>query len=320
MKFAALGRTVWLYKTIEELVQRGHQAVLICTSPSAPEYSLGHNDFKSLALKLSCPFFCDANLNQPHVRELLNSCQADIGVSVNWLSIIPPKILDLFPLGLLNAHAGELPRYRGNAAPNWAIINGESRVVLTIHQMSEKLDAGPVVLTRSFPLDENTYLQDVYNFMQASIPVMFAESLDGLQSGNLKPSPQSDDPALSLRCFPRRPEDGLIDWSRPAKHIHRLIRASSEPLGGAFSFFNQQKLIVWRARPDILPYPWLGVPGQVALVNKKSQEATVLTGEGVLVLEEVETQSHGRVPAAEALNSPRIRLGLNLADLIGYLP
>ena len=320
MKFAALGRTVWFYKTIEELVQRGHQAVLIGTSTPAPEYTVDHSELKSLALKLSCPFFCDANLNEPHVRGLLNSCRADVGVSVNWVSIIPPQILNLFPFGLLNAHAGELPRYRGNAAPNWAIINKESRMGLTIHQMSAKLDAGPVILTRYFPLGENTYLQDAYDFMEASIPAMFAESLDGLQSGGLKPIPQPDDPALSLRCFPRRPQDGLIDWGLPAKQIHCLVRASSEPLSGAFTFLNRRKLIIWRARPEVLPYPWLGMPGQVALVDKKSQEAAVLTGEGVLVLEEVETQSQGRVPAAQVLKSPRMRLGLDLSDLIACLP
>ena len=309
MKFAALGRTKWLYKTIEHLIVCGHQPVLIGTSPAAPEYEVDQDDFRVLAERTGCPFFCDPKINNPAVSDLIGKSRAEVAVSVNWVSTIPNETLDLFPYGILNAHLGDLPRYRGNATPNWAILNGECKIVLCIHQMSEELDQGPVLLKRDLRIDKTTYIKDIYSFMEINIPLMFAEALTGLESGRLAFQPQPTDPSLSLRCFPRTPEDGLIDWTHSAEQIHRLIRASSEPFKGAYTYLNQTRITVWRGRCGELPYPWLGVPGQVAFVDKEKSEVTVLTGSGVIILETVETEQEGVVPPAKIIKSTRVRLG-----------
>ena len=99
-----------------------------------------------------------------------------MAISVNWPNLLTPEVLDLFPDGVWNAHAGDLPRYRGNAAPNWAILSGEDAVILTIHRMSAGLDEGPILAQRSFPLDETTYISDVYAFLDEAVP----HALDGV--------------------------------------------------------------------------------------------------------------------------------------------
>jgi methionyl-tRNA formyltransferase len=312
MKFAALGRTLWLFDGIRLAAERGHEPVLVGTCPAAPEYTVAERDFKALARKLGVPFFCDPAINKPKYLALAQKSGAEVAISVNWLTLIGAKMLGAFKHGVVNAHAGDLPRYRGNAAPNWAILNGEKEVAVTLHRMVEELDAGPIFLQRRFPLGPDIYIGEVYEFMNANIPGMFAELLDGLASGSLVPREQPKDPALALRCLPRRPEDGLIDWRRPAEEITRLVRASAEPFAGAYTCLDGRRLVVWRARTGRLPFPHLGVPGQVIEVCQEEGEVLILTGDDLLVLEEVALEGGKRLRAAEVIRSGRARLGLDL--------
>ena len=285
---------------------RGHELVLVGTCAAAPEYEAKEADFARLALEARCPYFCDARINDDcHVRAARAS-GAEIALSVNWLTLFGAEIIAAFPHGILNAHAGDLPRYRGNACPNWAILNGEDHVGLCVHRVVPELDAGPVVLRTRFPLGPDTYIGEVYAFLDAEIPRMLVAAMEGLVSGALEAVPQPDDPALSLRCFPRMPEDGLIDWREPAQAIGRLVRASAEPFAGAFTCLDGEVLRIWRARPARLPYPWVGIPGQVAAIA--GDEVTVLCGRDVLILEEVELDGK-RMPPARRIRSLRTRLG-----------
>lgn len=291
------------------------------TAPAAPEYDVTAEDFARLAADLGVPYFCDPSINRPEYLALAAESGAEVAISVNWPALIGPAMLGRFEHGVVNAHAGDLPRFRGNATPNWAILAGEPAVMLTLHRMVEQLDAGPILAQRAFPLTPSTYVGDVYAFLGRAVPELFVEVLDGLGAGTLVARPQPDAPELSLRCFPRRPEDGLVDWRRPADELGRLVRASAEPFAGAYTFLDGQRLVVWRARPEPLGYPCLGVAGQVVDIRRGAGEVTVLCGEGdgVLVLEEIETEGGGRGPAAAALRSTRLRLGLDVAAELAAL-
>lgn len=316
MRVAALGRTQFLYDTIRALQAHGHEIAVIGTSPAAPEYTRTEADFARLAQELGCPYFCQTRLLDPHCLALLTQANAEIAVSTNWQTLIPRRVLSMFPRGVLNAHMGDLPRYRGNACPNWAILNGESEVVLTIHLMAEDLDAGPIVTQRRLPISNQTYIGDIYRFADVAVAELFVEAVTGLQTGLLTPRPQPADPALSLRCFPRLPADGWLDWRQPADRLARIVRATAEPLAGAFTLLDDQRLTVWRACPDRLPYPWCGTPGQVAQVDAKSGSVAVLSGDGVLCLQEVSINDGQRQRANEVLPSIRLRLGGDLVEQI----
>lgn len=311
MKFAVLGRTHWLRDSAVAAISRGHQLVLVGTCPGAPEYRVRESDFQRLADDAGCPYFCTTRINDRDYLDMLISSRAEVAISLNWLSLLGQQILSIPPHGVVNCHLGDLPRYRGNAPAAWAIINGEKEVVLTLHRMEPELDAGPIILQRRLPITEGTYVGDIYAWMDRAVPEQFAELLDGLEAGTLTVRAQHEDNALALRCFPRKAEDGYLDWSCSAEDLARLVRASAEPFEGAFSFVESELLTIWRAYHSWLPYPTLGIPGQIVERRPGSGEVLVLTGKGVLVLQEVETASGGRRKAAEMIRSLRQRLGLN---------
>jgi UDP-4-amino-4-deoxy-L-arabinose formyltransferase/UDP-glucuronic acid dehydrogenase (UDP-4-keto-hexauronic acid decarboxylating) len=316
MRVAAFGRTQWLYDSARACASSGHHIVLIGTCPAMAEYTVTEADFAKLAQEFRAAYFCDVAINQPEYVKMAKESRAEVAISVNWLTLIGQEMLDQFEYGVINAHAGDLPRFRGNACPNWAILAGEEQVVLTLHRMVVDLDAGPILLQRAFRLSPDTYIADVYRFMAKTIPEMFVEVLDGLTTGSIIPIEQPSDLTLSLRCFPRVPQDQEVEWNRPAVELSRLVRASAEPFGGAYSFIDHEKVILWRAHPERLPYPCLGVPGQVAEIRPQTGEVTILTGDGVLVLEEIETGSDGRGRASDLIRSTRIRFGLHTAQEI----
>lgn len=310
MRVAALGRTELLWNTIKALAASGHEIGLIATCRAAPEYKVSEEDFGRLATDLGATFIQTQNLNSPENVSRLRESGSEVAVSVNWVNIIGKDASDAFPFGILNAHAGDLPRYRGNAPVAWAILQGEARVGVTIHQMDPvELDAGPVLLKWYVPLHDGTYIGEVFAALEERVPRMFVEAIEGLSLGSLMPQPQPADPALSLRCYPRKPEDGLIDWGLPATHLSRLVRASAEPFAGAFTSFRGGRLVVWRARPKAWPAPALAVPGQVVWRDAASGEIGVAAGDGILILEEVEAGGGTRCAPAALVKSLRDRLG-----------
>ena len=283
MKIAILGRTHLLLAAARLVRDRGHQIVLVGTCRSENHYQAGEAEFRQFADECGAPFFLTPRFSQTEV-ELIKASGAELGLSINWLTLVPQSVIDLFPSGVLNAHAGDLPRFRGNACPNWAILAGESRVGLCIHQMVEQLDAGDVVMREYFPLDDQTYIGDVYNWLDEQVPRMMADAVEGLATGRLTPSPQTGEP---LRVYPRRPEDGRVVWQQSAQAVHRLIRATSRPFDGAFSTLEgQTKVTIWRASRWSDPGSFLAVPGQVMLSIEG--DPVIACGDGALRLEEVE--------------------------------
>lgn len=311
MKFAALGRTHWLRDAIRAAASRGHQPVLIGSAPPSPEYLCDENDFRKLALEFGCAYLT-GDINSAAAIEMMRHSGADVAISINWPKLMGAAAREIFPHGVINAHAGDLPRYRGNACPNWAILNGESRVVVTLHVMADELDAGPILLQRPCPILEDTYIADVYAFMTATIPEMYVEVLDGLASGSITPRPQRGEP---LRCYPRRPEDGAINWTLPAVQLSRLVRASAEPFAGAFTVRNGARLTIWRARATAPPSAVLGVPGQVTAIDVSAGTIDVLTGDGILTVAEVQLEDGPRERAAGVIRSTRERLGRSRTEL-----
>lgn len=307
MRIAALGRTHWLYDAIELIAARGHDVVMIGTAASAPEYRRHPADFTALAARLGCPGFVASSLRSADVVAHLASSRAEIAISVNWPTLITADTREHFPRGVLNAHAGALPRYRGNACPNWAILNGEPSVGVTIHEMVDELDAGPILAQEHLALSESDYIGDVYTRLDECIPRLFADVIDGLAADTLRAQPQSLDPADALRCHPRRAEDGHIRWTASAAEIARLVRASAEPFAGAQAAFEAERLIVWRARVHRDDTRRVGVPGQIVGVDRAVGSVYILCGDGVLELQELELGGV-RGPAAQFLSSTRDRL------------
>lgn len=307
LKVAIIGRTQWLYETVRHLVKKEYSIPLIATAPAAPEYTKKEDDFEKLASDIGTEFYFTKSLN--NLESLKKNEGLDIAVSMNWPTIIQQKHIDYFRLGILNAHMGDLPRYRGNASPNWAIINGEKEITISIHLMEAgKLDCGRVIVQEKMSISENTYIGDVYVWAEQILPDLFIKALMLLERDpdyTLKyADPRSSD---SLRCYPRIAEDGRINWKDSAEKIHRLIHASSEPFGGAFCKYGGKKFIIWKANIYKDDEKYCAVPGQIVYVDKNEGYAVVTTGKGKLKLHEIEFESFRGQPS-KCLESIRKRL------------
>ncbi|MBN1586144.1 MAG: hypothetical protein JW937_01795 [Candidatus Omnitrophica bacterium] len=324
MKVLILGRQESLYNAAKLLAeQTSHEVVAIITSKSMPEYLKDEKDFENLAAGCGAPFLKTQNLDE-NTLKLIKKSNADIGVSLNWPALISQEVLDMFPLGILNAHSGNLPRFRGNAVANWAILNGEDKIVFTIHQMvASGVDEGAILLQREMPLNDETTIQDINERGALEYPAMFAEVLAGLEAGNLSPIPQSIRGVSPVRCYPRLPRDGRINWSLPAMEIHALVRSLTKPYAGAFTYYRDsqdklRRLYIWKTRlaaPDGSGV--LGMPGHVIENNPGTGESRVLTGDGILTLCEA---SHGLEESTfkpgKLWKSVRMRLGMDVEEEI----
>lgn len=316
MRIAVLGRTSLLYNTLRLLEQAGHDIVLIGTCKAAPEYEKTEADFEKYSTDRKIPFFCNANLNDLQIASMLDEAKADIAVSINWVNIINAETIDRFKFGILNVHAGDLPRYRGNACPNWAIILREKEIAVCVHFMApDKLDSGDILIKKYMQISSKTRIGEIYAWLEEIVPCMIVEAISGLENGVLIPQEQSKDTSMWLRVYPRVPADSLIDWRMNAESIERLINASSEPFAGAYTFYNLKKLIIWRAHAGKWDCPSVAVPGQVVIRDCGTGMVGIACGDGIISLEEVEVEGTRGKPY-DVIKSMRARLGMIVEEEI----
>jgi methionyl-tRNA formyltransferase len=318
MKIAILGRTKILFDTAILLKEAGHEIVLVGTCKEAPEYTVTAEDFKKMAEEYGALFFYDSHINKPEIISLLKESMADIAVSVNWLNIIGAEAINTFQFGILNSHAGDLPRYRGNACPNWALLEGEGEIGVCVHFMEPNtLDSGDIINKRFFTTNRGTTIGEIYEWLYKTIPELFLEAITKLEKGTIKPEKQSLNSDDILRCYPRIPADSRIKWEKDAIYLERIVNVSSEPFSGAYTFYNMQKLIIWKAYSKNHDIPSLAIPGQVMEINSRSGEVIVACGRGGLVLQCVQIDnSVEKVLPALIIKSARDRLGINVEDEI----
>lgn len=289
LRVAVLGRTEMLLEAARMIAAAGHTVPLVGTCKASDTSAATEHDFHELAGQLRADYFCTGAINAPAQLERLQSARCDLAVSMNWISLIGPAARASFPFGVFNAHPGDLPRYRGNACPNWAILNDEPHVGLCIHQMVDELDAGPVALRDHFSLDQSTDVADVYAWLRTRIPELFLELVKQAARSELQLVPQPADERLALRCYPRRPDDSRIDWSRKATDVHRLIRASTRPSQGAFTMLeSQRRVTIWRAVVEPAGETFLAIPGQVC--RAAAGDPVVACGEGMVRLTELSVE------------------------------
>jgi methionyl-tRNA formyltransferase len=264
------------------------------------------DDFAELAKAIGADFVNDVAISRSENVERLRSYGCDVAISVNWLTILNQRVLEIFPAGILNAHAGDLPRFRGNACPNWAILVGEPYVGLCIHKMAVELDAGPVIVRDKFPLTSGTYVGEVMDWVDDRVPVLFTDALAKIAGGEITFEEQSTDPGLALRCFPRRPEDSRIDWRWPAEQVMKMVRASSHPYSGAFAFLEAgSKVTIWRAQIIEVKEATLAIPGQVCFVRDK--HPVIACGKGFVALVDVSLEGVEGSAQANAKISKSLR-------------
>jgi UDP-4-amino-4-deoxy-L-arabinose formyltransferase/UDP-glucuronic acid dehydrogenase (UDP-4-keto-hexauronic acid decarboxylating) len=267
MKIAIIGRSEMLYDAALALMRAGHEIACILTAKEAPEYTKTAADFRALASQLGVPFAQGVPVTNHF--EFLKAVGAEIAVSTNYVCVIPQEIIDIFPLGILNMHGGDLPRYRGNACQAWAILNGETRIGLCVHHIvGGELDSGDIVTRDYLSIDSRTKITEVLKWIAQRIPDLIIEAVERLtENPEYILERQSKESKDALRCYPRKPEDGRINWGKPALDVLRLINACNKPYAGAFCEFEDERVIIWDAELVEENEIFCAVPGQITRIG-----------------------------------------------------
>ena len=195
--------------------------------------------------------------------EFIIKIQPEICFVVGWYFLINQKIINMVPGGFLGVHNSCLPKYRGFAPLVWSMINGEKVCGFSLFSFSEKMDEGRIWVQKEIDITDSDYIEDVLIKIQKEVEKAFEQHYLDILDERMKPHDQKNiEPSYGGK---RLPSDGQIDWNWPAKRVYNFIRAQSAPYPGAYTIFEGDKLIIWRAHLNETEF--YGTPGQVGLIN-----------------------------------------------------
>lgn len=296
--------------SLRRLVDDGHEIIAVWTQPDKPAgrgKNLHASPVKQFALEHHLPIQQPAKIKTPDAKELFASHNADLGVVVAYGKILPQEFLDAPKCGCINVHFSLLPKYRGAAPVNWAIVNGEEQTGVTTMRIVQELDAGPVLLQRATAIEPDEAAPHLLSRLAGIGADLISETVRNLDQ--IDPRPQLDAAATFAPILKR--EDGVLDWSMDAYAIARRVRGF-QPWPNAHTTFRQERLIIWAAEPE-----WIEqlrfTPGQV--IEAVRDRLIVACGDGTaLRLMEVQLQNSRRMSARDFLNGMRPSPGEMLGE------
>ncbi|MGA1995942.1 MAG: methionyl-tRNA formyltransferase [Bryobacteraceae bacterium] len=302
MRVVFLGTPAFAVPTLDRLAAAGHEVAAVVTQPDRPRgrgQQAAAPPVKQAALRLGLPVYQPERIRRPEAHEYLAALTPRAMVVVGYGQIIPQSVIDLAPLGILNVHASLLPKYRGAAPIQWAIVNGEARTGVTIMRIDAGLDTGDMLLkaeTEIGPEENAVELGRRLSTMGASLLV---EALAGIEAETIVP--QRQDSAQASYAPLLKKEDGHIDWRQAAAAIDNRVRGL-QPWPGASTIWRGHALHIWRSRPVALAANSAAETGALASVRP----LVVRTGDGGLELLEVQLEGRKRMPAADFANGHRL--------------
>jgi methionyl-tRNA formyltransferase len=300
--------------TLRACVEAGHEVSAVWTQPDRPAGRGGKlkaPPVKEYAESRGIPVHQPAKIKTDEARALFESHGAEVAVVVAYGRILPPSFLKTPRRGCINVHFSLLPKYRGAAPVNWAIIRGERETGVTTMLMDEGLDTGPVLLQSSTPVGEDETAPQLLARLAEVGADLLVETLGRLDE--LEPQPQRDEEA-TLAPMLRR-EDGLIDWGLGAAEVARRVRGF-QPWPSAYTTFMGRRLIIWRAEPAGTAAKDAGDPNHAGRVRAGEvvalgeDEIIVACGDGQrLRVSELQLEGRQRMRARDFVNGMRVMGG-----------
>ena len=305
MKIVFMGTPPAAAVSLERLIGDGHEVAAVYTQPDRPAgrgNKIVFSAVKESALKHGLSLQQPAKVRTPDAAETFRSHAADVAVVVAFGRILPLEFLNAFPLGAINLHFSLLPRYRGAAPVNWAIVNGETSTGVTTIRMDEGLDTGHILLSRETHLGIEETAPELMSRLAELGAEVLAETLERLNE--ITPTPQDEGLATFAPILKR--EDGNIEWRREASDIVNMIRGF-QPFPGTYSYLHGKKMNIWSAAAE-REKSMAGSPGEV--LSTSSGELAVAAGEGsILRVTEIQLEGKRRMAVRDALNGTRITPG-----------
>lgn len=278
------------YECLDLLLARGDNVVALITHLDNPNEKIWFKTPAVAAGARKVPIFTPEKLALPEWSDRIAQMRPDLILSVYYRNMISTKILGLAPLGAFNMHGSLLPKYRGRAPINWAVLHGEPRIGMTLHRMVKAPDAGAIVDQEGVDIGPRDTAEQAFRKVLPCARRVLARQIDALLQGRARETPQDDSQATYFGG--RTPEDGWIDWTKTSTEIFNLIRAVTDPYPGAFTEVGSARLMVWWAEADSpATQGRTGKPGQVLSVRP----LVVATADGALEL--TRTEWRGGAPA-----------------------
>ncbi len=309
MRIALLSSTEFGKRCLEEgiLGVEGAELAGILTTPREIQISYSRTpvllnnwtDFGPIASQQGCPMaVMQGKMTGAAYLEHLDTWRPDLILVLGWYFMVPQKVRNSAPLGCLGIHASLLPKYRGGAPINWAIINGEGQTGVTLFELAEGVDSGDIACQKTVEIADNDDCATVYDRATAASVAMLREHLPllvrQLETGEKAPRFAQDE-HLATMMPQRKPADGLIDWRNSSKQIYDFIRAQTRPYPGAFTYARGSLLRVWKAmnpaevQGDHPTTP--ATPGEIVFWDGR---LAVRTGDGLILLTECQFEGDDR--------------------------
>ncbi len=304
MKIIFAGTPHFAEEALKALLGLQVEVVAVLTQPDRPSgrgMQLKQNPVKQLALQHNLTVLQPVSLKDAEMQQQLAAYQADIMIVAAYGLILPKAVLQIPRLGCLNIHASLLPRWRGAAPIQRAILAGDAETGITIMQMDVGLDTGDMLLKKSCALEEKENAATLHDKLAALGADAIVEALDLVQQGKLNATPQ--DNQLATYAAKLSKEEAQLDWTREAPEIERAIRGYN-PFPGASSFINETQIRIWQAS---LRAGMSGNPGEILAVEKNA--LVVGCGSGALSLEVMQRPNAKALPAAQFLQGFHIKAG-----------
>ena len=242
-----MGTPEFAVASLDAILSAGYNVVAVITAPDKPAgrgMQLSVSAVKKYALEKGLPLLQPEKLKNPAFLEELRALKADLQIVVAF-RMLPEAVWDMPPMGTINLHGSLLPQYRGAAPINWAVINGEAVTGVTTFKLRHAIDTGNILLQESFPIGDNETAGEVHDRMKMIGARALVRTIDGLVAGHLRETPQ-ENPSDAKHAPKLTTETCRIDWNRPAREIHNLVRGLS-PFPAAFTTLDGKMLKIFRS-------------------------------------------------------------------------
>lgn len=309
MKVIFMGTPDFSVGTLEALIEAGHDVALVVTQPDKPKGRGGKMQYtpvKEVAIARGIPVFQPKKVRDPECVEELRKYNADVMVVIAFGQILPKEILEMTTYGCINVHASLLPKYRGAAPIQWAVINGEKVSGVTTMQMDEGIDTGDMLMKTEIVLAAKETGGSLHDKLASAGAKLCVRTLKALEDKTATWHQQGDSPTEYARMLDKRL--GNIDWSKDAESIECLIRGLN-PWPSAYTDWNGKIMKIWEA--EVLEQQTEALPGTIVAVEKDG--FCIQTGRGLLKVLELQIPGKKRMEADAFLRGYQIKEGTVLS-------
>lgn len=293
---------------LKALLEAGYEVVLAVTQPDRPKgrgKALSQSPVKELAAAWNVPVFQPEKVRLPEAVQVIREAKPDMIVVAAFGQILSKELLSLPRLGCVNVHASLLPKYRGAAPIQWALLDGEKETGVSIMAMDEGIDTGAVYSRTSVPVLDTDTGGSLHDKLAEAGASALLDAIPRIADGTLRAVPQGEMTTPYAKQLKK--EMGRLDFTRSAAELERWIRGLN-PWPSAYSYLNGKQCKLWKAEA----VPGDGVPGTVTEVSRDS--FTVQTGDGRLVIRELQLEGKPRMKTGDFLRGNRVTAGQRFGE------